>query len=113
MISQASSVALARQIFPDIDDHLQPKGKHGRSDALLIASYGHLVRLQEKKQENSSLKTTFLEAGVTGINSKRLRLDLLTANELKVLLKARGLKISGKKGELIERLLDNDTDNNE
>ncbi len=101
---KASSVALARKTFPDLDEHLSPKGKHGRADALLIASYGHLVRVQEEGL-NSSLKETFLEAGIDGISSERLKLDLLTANELKILLKDRGLKVSGKKGDLIERLL--------
>ena len=102
---QASSVALARQIFSDLDDHLLPKGKHGRADALLIASYGHLVRVQEQGLD-SSLKDVFVQAGIQGISSERLRLDLLTGNELKVMLKERGLKVSGNKGELIERLLD-------
>ncbi len=40
------SVALAREIFPHLGERLSPKGKHGRADALLIASYGHLVRVQ-------------------------------------------------------------------
>ena len=105
LLSQASSVALARQIFPGLAEHLSPKGKHGRADALLIASYGHLVRVQEQGLD-STLKHVFLEAGIEGIGSERLRLDLLTANELKLMLKERGLKVSGNKGELIERLLD-------
>ena len=77
----------------------------GRADALLIASYGHLVRVQEQGLD-SSLKDVFVQAGIQGISSERLRLDLLTGNELKVMLKERGLKVSGNKGELIERLLD-------
>ncbi|QDZ19853.1 SAP domain-containing protein [Chloropicon primus] len=102
---KSSSVALARQIFPELEEELLPKGKHGRADALLIASYGHLVRAQEEGLQ-SSLKDVFVEAGLKGLSSEKLKLDLLTANELKVLLKDRGLKVSGKKGELIERLLE-------
>ncbi len=102
--SQDSSVALAKHIFPALETHLSPKGKHGRADALLIASYGHLVRVQEQKLD-SSLRHLFRAAGIKGIDSERLKLDLLTANEIKVLLKSKGLKVSGKKGELIERLL--------
>ena len=102
---KTSSVALARQIFPELEGHLSPKGKHGRSDALLIASYGHLVRVQEGNAAGSTLKDVFMAAGLKNISSERLKLDLLTANELKVLLRDRKLKVSGKKGELIERLL--------
>lgn len=100
-----TSVALAKKVFPDLESHLSPKGKHGRADALLIASYGHLIRMQEQ-QMTSSLKESFRESGITGLDSERLKLDLLTANELKLLLKREGLKVSGKKSELIERLLE-------
>ena len=102
---KTSSVALAKQIFPSLEGELLPKGKHGRADALLIASYGHLIRVQEEGL-GSSLKDVFEGQGLKGLSSERLKLDLLTANELKVLLKSRGLKVSGKKGELIERLLE-------
>ena len=54
----------------------------------------------------SSLKEAFTGAGITGISSERLKLDLLTANELKLLLKERRLRVSGSKAELIERLLE-------
>ncbi len=67
------------------------------------------LTVQEEGLE-SSLKAAFGAAGVTGLGSERLKLDLLTANELKILLKERRLKVSGNKAELIERLLQHSHD---
>ena len=100
---KTSSVALAKQIFPSLEGELLPTGKHGRADALLIASTATSF---ESRRRASPRPRTSSGAGLKGLSSERLKLDLLTANELKVLLKSRGLKVSGKKGELIERLLE-------
>jgi len=110
------SIAMAKMLFPEVASELSRKRDHGRAESLLIAAYGHVadgaMRAEEEDELCSRVRAALADRGL--IREEGAALPYfgpyfgMTGNELKKELKARSLKVSGTKTELILRLEESD-----
>ena len=116
--SKDDSIDMAKLIFPESETMLMRKKDHGRAESLLIAAYGHARETLQKNRDAEyeeivkdddmcgRLFNVLEQKGLVSENGVAYFGPYFgrTGTELKSDLKARGLKMSGTKGELILRL---------
>jgi hypothetical protein len=110
------SIAMAKMLFPEVASELSRKRDHGRAESLLIAAYGHVadgaMRAEEEDELCSRVRAALADRGLVREEGAALPYFGpyfgMTGNELKKELKARSLKVSGTKTELILRLEESD-----
>ena len=115
------SIAMAKTLFPEVASELSRKRDHGRAESLLIAAYGHVadgaMRAEEEDELCSRVRAALADRGLVREEGAALPYFGpyfgMTGNELKKELKARSLKVSGTKTELILRLEESDEQNKE
>ena len=110
------SIAMAKMLFPEIVHELSRKRDHGRAESLLIAAYGHVANGAAAAEDDDALcarvRDVLADRGLVREEGAPLPYFGpyfgMTGEELKKELKARALKVSGTKSELILRLEDDD-----
>eukprot|EP00982_Pelagococcus_subviridis_P001559 12440-Pelagococcus_subviridis.AAC.8 len=134
--SKDESRAMAKALFPEVEDALKRKKDHGRAESLLIAAYGHMAAnarhvggasdplcarvrdmvagaVEREENEDASDAGDGTSSRPGGLRARLGPDDPLpyfgpyfgmTGKELSREAKSRGLKCTGKKMELVERL---------
>jgi len=106
------SIAMAKALFPEVAHELSRKRDHGRAESLLIAAYGHVANGAAAAADDDALcarvRDVLADRGLVRDDGAPLPYFGpyfgMTGDELKRELRARALKVSGTKTELILRL---------